>query len=274
MNRSKICIGDKFGRLEVVEYAGRNHRNRKTWLCQCDCGNKKVITQDDLKSGKTNSCGCLKKEIMSKKSFKDLTGKQFGEWTVLELCGKNKYMERLWKCKCSCGAIAEVTSRSLIGGYSKSCRNCAYKKNGENQKKHGMSRSRVYKIYNGMLNRCYNKNNYTFEHYGGRGITVCDEWMGEYGFKNFYEWSLENGYEPTLTIDRIDVNGNYEPNNCRWADAKTQANNKRNNINITYNGKSQTLAQWSKELEINFYTLYARIEKRNWNIERAFTTKI
>lgn len=273
MNNKDICIGDKFGRLKVIEYAGRNYRNRKTWLCECECGNKKVISQDDLKSGKTNSCGCLRKEMMSEKSFKDLKGKRFGEWTVLDLSGKNKYNQRLWKCKCSCGEIAEVTSGVLLGGYSRSCRDCAYKKKGENQKTHGMSRNRIYKIYQGVLNRCNNKNNYSFEHYGGRGIMVCDKWSGEHGFENFYKWAIENGYSEELTIDRIDVNGNYEPDNCRWVDMKAQANNRRNNVSIMYNGKNQTLAQWSEELGINFYTLYARIEKNNWDVERAFTTK-
>lgn len=273
MNNKDICIGDKFGRLKVIEYAGRNYRNRKTWLCECECGNKKAISQDDLKSGRTNSCGCLRKEMMSEKSFKDLVGMKFGEWTVLELSGKNKYNERLWRCKCSCGNISEVTSRLLIGGYSKSCRDCAYKKRGENQKKHGMSRSRIYNIYNGIINRCYNKNNYSFKYYGERQIKVCDEWLGEHGFENFYQWSIKNGYSGALTIDRIDVNGNYEPGNCRWVDMKTQANNRRNNVNIIYNGKNQTLAQWSEELGINFYTLYARIEKNNWDVERAFATK-
>lgn len=273
MNNKDICIGDKFGRLKVIEYAGRNYRNRKTWLCKCDCGNKKVISQDDLKSGKTNSCGCLRKEMMSEKSFKDLKGKRFGEWIVLDLSEKNKYNQRLWKCKCSCGEIAEVTSGVLLGGYSRSCRDCAYKKKGENQKTHGMSRNRIYKIYQGVLNRCNNKNNYSFEHYGGRGIMVCDKWSGEHGFENFYKWAIENGYSEELTIDRIDVNGNYEPDNCRWVDMKAQANNRRNNVSIMYNGKNQTLAQWSEELGINFYTLYARIEKNNWDVERAFTTK-
>lgn len=273
MNNKDICIGDKFGRLKVIEYAGRNYRNRKTWLCECECGNKKVISQDDLKSGKTNSCGCLRKEMMSEKSFKDLKGKRFGEWTVLDLSEKNKYNQRLWKCKCSCGEIAEVTSGVLLGGYSRSCRDCAYKKKGENQKTHGMSRNRIYKIYQGVLNRCNNKNNYSFEHYGGRGIMVCDKWSGEHGFENFYKWAIENGYSEELTIDRIDVNGNYEPDNCRWVDMKAQANNRRNNVSIMYNGKNQTLAQWSEELGINFYTLYARIEKNNWDVERAFTTK-
>ena len=273
MNNKDICIGDKFGRLKVIEYAGRNYRNRKTWLCECECGNKKVISQDDLKSGKTNSCGCLRKEMMSEKSFKNLKGKRFGEWTVLDLSGKNKYNQRLWKCKCSCGEIAEVTSGVLLGGYSRSCRDCAYKKKGENQKTHGMSRNRIYKIYQGVLNRCNNKNNYSFEHYGGRGIMVCDKWSGEHGFENFYKWAIENEYSEELTIDRIDVNGNYEPDNCRWVDMKAQANNRRNNVSIMYNGKNQTLAQWSEELGINFYTLYARIEKNNWDVERAFTTK-
>ena len=134
---------------------------------------------------------------------------------------------------------------------------------------HGMSNTRLYKIWECMKYRCSNPNRPEYPHYGGRGIVVCDEWKND--FLNFYEWSMNNGYNNSLTIDRIDVNGNYEPNNCRWADAKTQANNTTRCIYITYQDKTQTLTQWCEELGFPYDTIRARL-RRDTNItpERLF----
>lgn len=120
-------------------------------------------------------------------------------------------------------------------------------------------RTRLYRIFDHMKQRCYNKNNNRYKHYGGRGIVVCDEWNSD--FDVFYNWAYENGYDDTLTIDRIDVNGNYEPSNCRWITNLEQQNNKRNNVLLTYNGKTQTMAQWARELNINRYTVIKRHQR-------------
>lgn len=114
--------------------------------------------------------------------------------------------------------------------------------------KHGLWNTRIYRIWQRMKTRCYNKNFQHFKDYGGRGIKVCDEWLND--FMAFYKWAVDNGYNDNLTIDRIDVNGNYEPNNCRWLTNDEQQNNKRNNILLTYNGKTQTITQWANELGI------------------------
>lgn len=127
-----------------------------------------------------------------------------------------------------------------------------------------LSRTRLYRIFDHMKQRCYNKNNERYKDYGKRGINVCNEWLHD--FMVFREWALNNGYNDTLTIDRIDVNGNYEPSNCRWVDNLTQQNNKRDNVFLTYNGKTQTMAQWSRELGINRHT----INKRH---QRGYTDK-
>ena len=115
--------------------------------------------------------------------------------------------------------------------------------------RHGKTGNRIYNIYRGMKTRCFCKNDYHYKWYGAKGITICQEWLDD--FMSFYNWSLENGYKDNLTIDRIDVNGNYEPSNCRWIDHKTQCNNRHNSRYIEINGEKKTLAQWC---EIYAYT--------------------
>ena len=127
---------------------------------------------------------------------------------------------------------------------------------------HGKYKSRIYHTYKHMKQRCYNKNCKDYKNYGRRGIKICDEWLNK--FMAFYNWAYDNGYADTLTIDRIDVNGNYEPSNCRWATQKQQSNNKRNNVLLTYNGKTQNMAQWAEELDINGGTVRMR-HYRGWS---------
>ena len=127
---------------------------------------------------------------------------------------------------------------------------------------HGKYKSRIYHTYKHMKQRCYNKNCKDYIDYGKRGITICDEWLND--FMAFYNWAYEHGYQDNLTIDRINVNGNYEPSNCRWADMKIQANNMRKNVYLTYNGKTQTMSQWADELCIPVGRVKTR-HKRGWS---------
>lgn len=147
-----------------------------------------------------------------------------------------------------------------------------------------MGKNRLNNIYKGMKSRCYNPKDVGYKYYGKRGITVCKEWMNpEFakglkgcntkGWLSFKEWALTNGYQENLSIDRIDVNKGYSPDNCRWVSTKEQANNTRQNHLITYNGKTQTLMQWCEELNLCYNMIHKRIFERNWNIEDAFTTK-
>lgn len=136
--------------------------------------------------------------------------------------------------------------------------------------KHGGSYTRLYSIWEHVKSRCLNKNNQAYSYYGGRGITVCTDWLEFVGFR---DWAIKNGYKDTLTIDRIDSNRGYYPANCRWATRKEQSNNIRTNKNITYNGKTQTITQWAEELGINPDTLYNRVFRASWPVEKAFTEK-
>lgn len=199
--------------------------------------------------------------------IKNLTGKVFFNLTVI--CRvPNKTKSSRWLCKCSCGNYKEVDSCHLQNGGIKSC-GCLLKNNKIN-KTHGMSKTRLYETWHGMKARCYNKNNINYSNYGGRGIFICSNWLNN--FMNFYNWAINNGYKDNLTIDRIDVNGNYCPENCRWITIKKQANNKRTNIIIEYNGKKHTVSEWAEILKIKRCTLEKRLKTKT--VREAFEKEI
>ena len=122
-----------------------------------------------------------------------------------------------------------------------------------------------------MNQRCFNPNSASYKNYGAKGIEVCEEWKGRKGFDAFYKWSIENGYNDTLTIDRIDVNGNYEPSNCRWVTQKEQMNNTSINVYIEYMGETHTMKEWAEKFEIPYKRLWKRLHS-GWSVEKAFTT--
>ena len=202
----------------------------------------------------------------------DLTGKRFGKLTVIEKHSQDKWGGWNWLCRCDCGNETVVSGGHLRGMKTKSC-GCSRKES--KNFSHKMTGSRIYSIWQAMKSRCYYDKNKRFKYYGGRGITVCDEWKNS--FISFYEWSMKNGYDENAergqcTIDRIDVNGNYEPNNCRWATIKQQANNTRRNHFIEYNGKTQTVSQWANELGVEPDSIFNRLQK-GFTEEEALTLK-
>lgn len=169
----------------------------------------------------------------------DLRGQRFGRWTVLEEVGRS-HGSVLWRCRCDCGTVKNVSAQALRKGESTSC-GCY---NREIITKHGMGRTRLHGIWCNMRYRCENPTAKNTADYGGRGIKVCEEWSNS--FEAFAEWALANGYTDELTIDRIDNNGNYEPSNCRWATRVEQGRNKRNNVWLTFNGETHILAEWAR----------------------------
>lgn len=195
------------------------------------------------------------------KRIKDLVGQKFGRLKVLKM-NENRSNDGhiMWDCICSCGNedLKTIISHDLISGKTKSC-GCLNK---ELKTKHGMYDTRLYRIFKGMQDRCYNPNRQEFKYYGGRGIIICEEWLNEQnGFINFYNWAMENGYSDDLEIDREDTNGNYEPNNCRWVNHIIQMNNTRRNIYLKHNNKIKSVAQWSKETGIPENTIRYRMSK-------------
>lgn len=143
-------------------------------------------------------------------------------------------------------------------------------KGNQNAVKHGLSNTRLHKIWHSMYCRCYYKSTNQYKNYGGRGIKVCEEWKHIQGFINFYNWAINNGYEETLTLDRIDNNKGYCPSNCRWITPKEQSNNRRNNVYYTFNGETKTSKQWCELYNISQTTLLDRL-KRGWTLEQALT---
>lgn len=187
------------------------------------------------------------------------TGEVIGRLTVIEQVGKNSQGGKLFRCKCECGNEKIVLGAELRRHHTESC-GCLFK---DVQRKtvtrHGQRYSRLYEIWRSMKQRCYNPNKKKYECYGGRGITVCDEWLHD--FQAFYDWAMANGYSDELSIDRIDVNGNYEPANCRWATIKEQANNRRCNVSLEAFGEEHTVAEWAEILGIKKSTLYSRLQR-------------
>lgn len=200
----KDLTGQRFGRLVVLGYVGSVKR-RTHWLCRCDCGKESVAAGGNLRSGITQSCGCLHSELL-------------------------------------------IRSNTT----------------------HGMAhRTPEYRSWTAMLTRCTNPNSPNYPNYGGRGISVCDRWRS---FENFY---ADMGPRPDgCSVDRIDVNGNYEPDNCRWATKATQANNTRANIPLTHNGRTMNLAEWARESGISVGALRRRIFDLGWSTERSLTTPL
>ena len=205
----------------------------------------------------------------------DLTGMRFGRLVVLEraedhIYPSGKHRPR-WKCKCDCGKEIITNGNYLKNGDTKSC-GCAHhdmlvKRN----YKHGISdRHPIYVIWCHMKERCYRERCEGYKYYGGRGITVCDLWKND--FKSFYDWSIDNGWAPKLSIDRIDNNGPYSPENCRWVDRITQMNNTRANVIVEFKGEKHTIAEWARLKNISYSALKQRIVNYKWDIERALTT--
>lgn len=203
----------------------------------------------------------------------DLSGLKFGKLTVLErvddYIAPSGGRHARWKCRCDCGALKEINGEALLRGQTVSCGCFARNTLSKRQVTHGQSRTRLYRIWCAMKARCNNPNTMYYSEYGGRGIAVCDEWSSS--FEAFRDWALENQYNPSLSIDRIDTNGNYEPSNCRWVGCVAQANNRRSNVVFTMNGETHTLKQWSDILGVNYNTVRSRVWS-GWTIERALTT--
>ena len=197
----------------------------------------------------------------------DITGNKYGRLTVVKYSHMGNHGNSFWDCICDCGDVKKIGRGNLTSGQTKSC-GCLLKEiSVKLLTKHNLYGTPSYRIWNGMKNRCINKRDKHYKDYGERGITVCDKWLT---FEGFYD---DMGERPIgLTLDRKDNDKGYNKENCQWANSEQQQNNKRNNVNITYKNKSQTLSQWSRELGIRRSMLNSRLFVYNWSVEKTFET--
>ena len=261
MGKFEDLSGKRYGKLVVLNLDENQENGKdKRWICRCDCGKIKTVTSYHLKSGHTTSCGCNRAI--------DIQGKKFGRLTVIKRSEKRDSSGNVyWICRCDCGNETEVQGRSLRKGLIVSC-GCYHKEKAEFiNKKHGKSRTRIYNILCTMKNRCYLQSDEKYPEYGGRGIKICDEWMGEHGFESFIKWAEENGYKQNLTIERIDVDGNYEPSNCRWATPKEQMQNTRRSRYVKYDGEIYSISELADKLNITYMTAWHRFRSKSFGMD-------
>ena len=202
-----------------------------------------------------------------------MIGKKYGRLTVLDIdVEKSKQTKRCYLiCKCDCGITKSMRSDYVRRNHIVSCGCYSRELLDKSRVKHGLSRHPLFKEWTGVKDRCYNKNCKQFKDYGGRGITVCDEWIHDAAA--FINWCLSHGYEKDLTLDRIDNNKGYSPDNCRWTTRKIQANNTRRNHFITYKSETHTVHEWADKLHLNYSVLSHRLA-RGWSVEDAIETPI
>lgn len=237
MKRYKDLTGQVFGKLTVIKEIGRRGKYSVLWQCKCHCGNTVRVVSADLNRGKYKSCGkCVKREDIN-------IFDRFGRWTVMELRVKARKGNAVCLCVCECGTEREVLATHLVKGQSQSCGCLQRDELRKRSTIHGLYKSRLHSVWQSMKQRCKNPGFKGYENYGGRGIKYTPEWEN---FTDFKDWALSHGYNNTLTIERINVNGNYEPQNVTFVTKFEQHRNRRDNKYITFQGQTETLEGWSR----------------------------
>lgn len=254
--------GQRFGRLTVQGFSHTDLHGHSMWSCLCDCGNTIVTRSSLLLDGRTKSCGCIRLE-----KFDILSpGQRFGRLTVLRRAEKNRRGRNLWLCSCACGNTVSVETYALTSGNTQSCGCLRQELSSHRSTTHGLCHTKLYHIWALMVQRTESPQSPAYKNYGARGITVCDEWR--HSFQAFYDWAMSHGYQDGLSIDCIDVNGSYCPENCRWATRKEQANNQRRTIWIEYAGQRMTISEAAERYNISRHILADRI-RRGWTAQEA-----
>lgn len=269
--RDPITVGEKIGKLTIIECTnvvlGKHERN--TWKCKCECGRVVYMKEGTLLFRTTKDCGMCGEHKSRHEVYPN--GTKIGMLTIRRYIPSKTGMveDEEYICDCDCGTKGVIRTFLQLSGKD-GCKNCGcvnaqkMKNLHDKTRRHGLSDTRIYDIYKGMMRRCYNPNEEMYYNYGGRGIYVCDEWKDQEdykGLKAFVEWAYKNGYDDTLSIDRIDNDGPYCPDNCRWATMVVQANNKRDSIQLTVGDTTYTYAQWEVASGINQNTIRRRCEK-------------
>lgn len=247
----------QFGDYFILDRYYREGDKHILWNYICTCGERGYIRQENIK----DSIKCNHKE--------KVVGKKYGRWTVLEELEENSNHKRIVRCQCSCDkkTIQDTYLDNLRSGKSKSCGCIVIEKNTT----HGLSNDRLYTIHKGILARCGTPTHRDYKNYGARGICVYEEWKND--FMSFYSWAINNGYMENLTLERKDVNGNYEPNNCTWITIEEQQLNKRDTIYVEHDGIRERLSDLSKRVGILHKTLKYRLEQ-NYSYEELIKEPI
>lgn len=260
--------GKTFGRLTAIE-RGSTVKGHSRWRCRCACGAERLVYSSSLLTGNTASCGCLRVERTSARHLVDISGKRFGRLVAQHRVGNETDGSR-WLFLCDCGDTKVIRSKDVRRGATSSCGCISSENTTARNTKHGHARrgqcSPELITWVGMISRCEHRNNTAYANYGGRGIAVCDRWRES--FANFLE---DMGKRPAgMSIDRIDNDAGYSPENCRWATATEQARNKRTTLMLEHNGQTLPLATWAERSGINYGVLARRISL-GWTPERVIT---
>lgn len=274
--------GQRFGYLVAIRNTGRRKYRKNgvsdgfLWEFQCDCGKLCEATATLVKSGLKKSCGCKHYEMVSEKlKSEDLTGQRFGRLTVirwLPVSERGKGNSRPWLCKCDCGNFTQSTGNALKNGNKISC-GCLHAEYSKSRKlthvTHNSSHTKLYHVWMTMKDRCLNPNSKSYKRYGARGITICNEWLD---FDAFKRWALENGYDENAdyykcTIERVNNNEGYFPENCIWDDMKVQRRNQECVKLYEYQGKRMIITDWAKELNVSVWRLHYALYHKKKTIE-------
>lgn len=252
-------IGEKYNKLTIIENLGVDKNSHRKVKCRCDCGNIVIKTFNDVKNGRVISCCSCSNTRRNSNKCKEIIGTEVNNCKIINasyLVKENGRKRLFVDAKCNkCGAVFNIRYDTLKALHGNNCPKCNFKRYTDIRKK-PYRRTKLYRVYYAIKQRCYNTKDRNYKHYGGRGIKMCDEWLNS--FDVFYNWSMDNGYKKGLQVDRIDCNGNYEPNNCRWVDSSTNNYNKRTNILILYKEGWRTIQYISDKEHISWDKVYYR----------------
>ena len=281
---TKVEVGQVFGFLTVVRISEKPYH---VW-CRCDymgCGKEKEIRKDALYTGVTQSCGCVKRMANDKKSL-EVLGQRFGFLVAKEYTPEVRYPNdkntlSTILCECDCGNVKHAPATLLKNGHIKSCGECSLPLQGENHPRfiHGKTGTRMHQMWLGMFVRCYNKNQWNYDRYGGRGIIVCAEWHKTEGFVAFERYMLEmypnieELFKQSYSIDRINVDGNYAPGNVKMSSEREQANNRSNNHYVEVNGEKLSVAEACRKYAVvPYHTVIHRLNRLKWDPLKSLLT--
>lgn len=261
MGKKVDLTGQRFGRWTVLEERHVADRRALHWLCRCDCGTERLVHGGNLRSGISKSCGCLNRErarAMGNKNAIDIAGERFGRLVALSVDHPGAG-GRYWLCRCDCGKSTVVLCADLRSGGTKSCGCLAFEMKPPVIIMHGMSRTKLYKIWVAMRQRCGNPNDPNYDRYGGRGIEVCEEWSR---FEAFMEWAISSGYvEGEVDLDREDNDKGYSPENCRFITHRDNLRNTHRKLHDVINGEDVTLSEAAEKYGVPYRLIYQRYKR-------------